>query len=211
MGMAVRQQTTQNFRIDPGGTPSSLGKFLLSPGGIALSFAWGFAEATLFFIVPDVLLSLVAIFSLRRVWQHIAAAIAGAVAGGALIVLWAQTNPDSAVALVKKVPFVTERMFSRVDLSYQTRGIFAVYAGPLTGTPYKIYAVAAPRFVSPTSFLFATIPARGWRFVLVSLFSAACAGVLRKYWNASLRQLTRWHALAWMAFYAFYWTRIVMR
>lgn len=191
--------------------PSGLGKFLLGSGGIALSFAWGFAEATLFFVVPDVLLSLVAILSLRRVWQHVAAAIAGAVAGGALLFLWAQTNPDSAIAVVKKVPFVTERMFAHVDVSFQTRGIVAVYVGPLTGTPYKIYAVVAPRFVQFRPFLFATIPARGWRFVLVSLFSGACAAVLRKYGNANLRALARSHALAWTAFYIFYWTRIVMR
>jgi len=96
----------------------------------------------------------------------------------------------------------------KVDMSFQTRGLSAVYVGPLTGTPYKIYAVAAPRFEPFPSFLFATILAR---FILVSLFSGACAGALRKYGNASLRQLTRWHALAWTAFYIFYWMRIVMR
>ena len=208
VSIAASHQGTQTSKID-GAASSGLGRFLLGSGGVRLSFAWGFAEATLFFIVPDVWLSLVAIFSVRRLWRHLAATIAGAVAGGALIFLWAQTNPNFALAVVRKVPFVTEQMFVHVDVSFQTRGIAAVYLGPLTGTPYKIYAVAAPRFVPFASFLFATIPARGWRFVLICLFSAACAAVLRKYRKASLRELTRWHGLAWTAFYIFYWTRMV--
>lgn len=208
--MVASHQVIQTSKIDVAAS-LGLGKFLLAPLGVALSFLWGFAEATLFFVVPDVWLSLVAIFSLRRVWQHIAAAITGAAAGGALIFLWAQTHPDSATAVVNKVPFVTKQMFAKVDMSFQTRGLSAVYLGPLTGTPYKIYAVAAPRFVPFPSFLFVTILARSWRFILVSLLSGACAGALRKYGNATLRQLTRWHALAWTAFYIFYWMRIVMR
>lgn len=207
--MAASHQALQKSGFDPTGAPSSL-NFLLGPGGVALSFLWGFAEATLFFIVPDVLLSLVSIFSLRRVWRHIAAAVAGAVAGGALMFFWALANPDSARAAVTKVPFVTEQMFAHVHAGFRKSGILAVYVGPVTGTPYKIYAVAAPKFLSFTSFVVATAPARGWRFILVSLFSAACAGVLRRGWNKSLRQLTLLHALAWTAFYIFYWTRIAM-
>jgi len=64
--------------------------FLAGSGGLALSFFWGFFEATFFFVVPDVLLSLVVIVSFRRVWRHIAAAIGGAVCGGALMFFWAQ-------------------------------------------------------------------------------------------------------------------------
>jgi hypothetical protein len=210
MSTAASHQVIQKPDIDPAGAPSGFANFLLGSGGIALSFFWGLAEATLFFIVPDVLLSLVSIFSLRRVWRHIAAAIAGAVAGGALMFFWAQTNPDSARAAVKKVPFVTEAMFVLVDAGFRKSGMLAVYAGPMTGTPYKIYALTAPKFASFTSFVFATVPARAWRFILVSLFSAACAGVLRMRWNISLGQLARWHALAWTAFYVFYWTRIAM-
>ena len=210
MSMAVSQRVIQKSETDPAGASSGLGNFLLGPGGVALSFVWGFAEATLFFVVPDVLLSLVAILSLRSVWRHIAAAIAGALAGGALMFFWAQVNPHSARVAVNKVPFVTEQMFAHVDAGYQKSGIVTVYVGPMTGTPYKIYAVAAPPFVSLASFVVATIPARGWRFTLVSLVFAVCAGLLRKYWNKSFRQLTLWHALAWMVFYGFYWTRIAM-
>lgn len=210
MSTAASHQVIQKPDADRAGESSGFANFLLGSGGVALSFFWGLAEATLFFIVPDVLLSLVSIFSLRRVWRHIAAAIAGAVAGGALMFFWAQTNPDSARGAVEKVPFVTEAMFAHVDAGFRKSGMLALYRGPMTGTPYKIYALAAPKFASFASFVLATIPARGWRFILVSLFSAACAGVLRVRWNRSLGQLARWHALAWTVFYVFYWTRIAM-
>jgi membrane protein YqaA with SNARE-associated domain len=203
---AIEAGTSNRDRPFLGGS-----RFLTGSGGLALSFLWGFLEATFFFVVPDVLLSLVAIVSFRRVWRHIAAAIAGAVCGGAVMFFWAQENPAKAYTTVKKVPFITERMFARVETSYRKDGMAAVYLGPMSGTPYKIYAVEAPGFFKATPFLVATIPARGWRFVLVSLFAAAGAAVLRRRWNKSVRHLTILHTLAWTLFYIFYWTSISMK
>ena len=80
--MVASYQVIQTSKIDVAAS-SGLGKFLLGPLGVALSFLWGFRRSDSFLVVPDVWLSLVAIFSLRRVWQHIAAAITAA--GGALI------------------------------------------------------------------------------------------------------------------------------
>jgi membrane protein YqaA with SNARE-associated domain len=50
-----------------------------------IAFIWGLAEATLFFIVPDVYLGFVALFDWRRALRALAAPIAGAVLGGALM------------------------------------------------------------------------------------------------------------------------------
>jgi len=184
--------------------------FLATSVGLALSFFGGFFEATFFFVVPDVLLSLVAILSFRRVWRHIGAAIVGAVCGGAVMFFWAQENPTKAYAALKRVPFITEQMFAQVEVGYQKNGLAAVYLGPMSGTPYKIYAVETPRFFRATPFLLTTIPARGWRFVLVSLFAAGCAAILRRRCNKSVRELTILHALTWALFYISYWTRISM-
>jgi membrane protein YqaA with SNARE-associated domain len=55
-------------------------------GLMAAAALWGFAEATLFFIVPDVLLSIIAVRRGRRpAWIAMAWTIAGAIAGGALM------------------------------------------------------------------------------------------------------------------------------
>jgi len=49
------------------------------------AFLWGFAEATLFFIVPDVLLTLLAVrFGWRRAIMPLLFCLSGAVVGGAV-------------------------------------------------------------------------------------------------------------------------------
>ena len=63
---------------------------------LATAFAWGLAEAICFFIVPDVLLTLIAMRSLRSAMKATMAALAGALVGGALVVVFAHASPDAA-------------------------------------------------------------------------------------------------------------------
>jgi hypothetical protein len=55
-------------------------------------------------------------------------------------------------------------MFADVETSFRERGLGAIFLGPLTGIPYKIYAVHAPSHVGEAAFLAATVPARARRF-----------------------------------------------
>ena len=71
--------------------------------GTVLVFLWGFAEGTLFFILPDVPLSFVALFLPRRALLHMAAIVAGAVLAGAVMFTWADHSPG-ARAGVAHVP-----------------------------------------------------------------------------------------------------------
>ena len=65
--------------------------------GIAL--AWGFAEATLFFIVVDVLITYVTVyFGMRRGVETVFFATIGAVAGGAAMYHWGGDDPAGMVA-----------------------------------------------------------------------------------------------------------------
>jgi membrane protein YqaA with SNARE-associated domain len=50
---------------------------------VGLAFLWRLGESTLFLVVPDAVVSLVSMLENRRAWRHIAAAVAGAVLGGA--------------------------------------------------------------------------------------------------------------------------------
>ena len=179
--------------------------------GVALAFFWGLAEGTFFFVVPDVVISLAALLRPGRAWRHVVAAIAGAVLGGALLFNWSTQNPAGAREAVAHVPFVTAPMFERVHESYQAHGLGAVFRGPLTGTPYKIYAVEAPEFVSRTTFLLGTVPARGERFLVVWIVFGVAGVVLRRYLGWTASQLALRHAAFWVLFYAFYWSRIAFR
>lgn len=63
----------------------------------AIAALWGIAEATVFFIVPDVWISFVAA---RRDWKAgvLAACLActGALIGGAIMYLWASRDAEAA-------------------------------------------------------------------------------------------------------------------
>jgi len=184
--------------------------FLSGGSGIFLSFLWGFAEGTFFFVVPDAFLSLVAIVAPRRVWRHILAAVFGAVCAGALMYAWAARNPAQAHEVVSRVPFIPQRMFDGVRNGYERHGMTALFLGPLSGIPYKIYAIEAPPHFGLVRFAFATAPARAWRFILVCLFAGSAASLLRQKWKKTPKQLATIHSVVWILFYALYWARIAL-
>ena len=180
-------------------------RFLAGKPGVFLAFLWGLAEGTLFFVVPDVLLSLVAILRPRRCWRHIVAATGGALIAGAVLYGWAARDLRHARDTIAGVPFITNQMLAKADQSYRARGIGAVFLGPFSGTPYKLYAVAAPAYVRELPFLTATVPARAERFTLVCLLFGFAASWIRQKWQWSAKRLVVLHGFVWILFYAFYW------
>jgi membrane protein YqaA with SNARE-associated domain len=183
--------------------------------GIALAFLWGFAEGTLFFILPDVPLSLAAMYRPRRALLHVAAIIAGAVLAGAVMFSWSaqrwsahrwSAHGPTARQSVAHVPLVTPAMFERAESDYRQFGIWAASWGPVRGIPYKVYAVEAPEHSSLWPFLLVTIPARLWRLLVVWLGFAGAGMLLRKLGRASLAPAL--HALFWIVVYAIYWATV---
>ena len=176
---------------------------------LVVAAAWGFAEATLFFLVPDVALSAIAIADWRLALWGCLAATAGAMAGGALM-YWAGRRDDGRLRqLFLRIPGIGPAMLDRVSRQVGSQGFLAVMLGPLYGTPYKLYAAeAGRRRMSLAGLLLVTIPARLLRFVAVTLLAAWLAhGVAPAVPRAA--QFTAW-ALAWVAFYAWYF-RVMRR
>jgi len=166
------------------------------------AFAWGVAEGTLFFIVPDVLLSFI---GLRRGAQPafiacLAAAI-GAALGGVVMYAWSAQDPAGVYDLVLHVPAISGDMGEAARTAMAEQGWFAAtLEGPLSRTPYKVYAVLAPQAGAPLwLFAAASILARLPRFLIVSM---ACALISR--YGAprfGMATLTRALALGWVLFY----------
>jgi hypothetical protein len=179
--------------------------------GVGLAFLWGLAEATFFFVVPDVLISLAALYRPGRAWRHVVAAVAGALVGGALMFGWAARDAKSAADAVARVPFIRARMFAHVHASYEAHGAGAIFLGPLTGTPYKIFAVEAPEFIGRGTFLLNTAPARGERFVLVWALFGVTGKWLRRRRNWTAGRLAVVPGIFWVLFYAVNWSLIVFR
>ncbi len=171
----------------------------------ALAATWGAAEATLFFIVPDVLLSRIVLQDRRRALLACCWALGGALLGGVLIWIVGYVNPDPARALFAAIPAIDPPMIERVHEQILDLGPWAVFIGPLTGTPYKVYALeAASAGFGLLAFLLVSVPARLLRFVIVVLLTHAIATGLRRF--ASTRALQALHLAAWVAFYAWYFT-----
>lgn len=61
---------------------------------------------------------------------------------------------------VDAVPAVTSEMLVRVERDLHDVGAIAMFIGPLTGTPYKLYAVPAPAAgIDLCWFLLISVPA----------------------------------------------------
>ena len=159
----------------------------------------------MFFIVPDVLLSRIALTSRRAALIACAWTTAGAVAGGILIWSLGQSDPEPVRSVFTAIPAISNGMIAEVHGQLVQYGATALFIGPTIGTPYKIYALeAAGAGIGLLTFTLISIPARIIRFVLVSLLASAVSQLLLK--KLALRTIYWLHALAWAAFYAIYFS-----
>jgi membrane protein YqaA with SNARE-associated domain len=127
---------------------------------------WGLAEATLVFIVPDVWLTSVALGDRRQALDACGPAIAGALAGGAVMYYWGRRHPAAAVAAVDAVPGISPATIARVEAALRTRGWWPMVVGTLTAVPYKIFAIKSGALGRPFgAFLVVSLFARALRFV----------------------------------------------
>lgn len=171
--------------------------------GIAIGLAWGFAEATLFFLVPDVALTYLAIAGPGQAWIGCAAAVVGALIGGALVYRWGARDPSSLRSLFVRIPAIDHREVAAVRGRVGRSGFTALFLGPLLGTPYKLYAAEAGRRRLPLSrFLLISIPARGIRFVAATALSLWLVGGPLETWSAGAIALLA--TGFWILFYAGY-------
>jgi len=173
------------------------------------AFVWGFAEGTLFFLVPDVILTFIGLKRGARsaAFASLIAAI-GAACGGTVMYLWSARDPAAAQQAVLAVPAISDAMYAAAREAMQTHGWFvATFEGPLTSTPYKVYATLAPHVGAPLpAFALASIIARLPRFLAVSIGVALIGRVLRR-WFSERQRL--WVLIgAWLLFYAAFFARM---
>ena len=161
---------------------------------------WGFAEATLFFIVPDVLLSFLALDSRRRALIGCIWVVTGAVVGGAAMYAWGARDRDQATAALERVPAVDRAMIDRVEREMEETGFVAVFVGAFTGTPYKLFATSAGSLrMGLIPFLAVSIPARLVRFVLVSWLVGGISRFVGERWDPGRKRAAL--AIFWIVFY----------
>jgi membrane protein YqaA with SNARE-associated domain len=170
------------------------------------AFAWGFAEGTLFFIVPDVILSFIGLKRGARDAAFAALiAACGAACGGIVMYLWSAHDAAAARAVVDAVPAVTEMMMWRAPHDMGEHWFAATVLGPLTSTPYKVFAVFAPQAGVPLAlFAVGSVFARLPRFLLAAVAGAAARRWLGR-WVPAL-WLTIALMVFWIGFYAIFFS-----
>ena len=187
-------------------SPLSHGAWLLRTPGLLVGFLWGFAEGTLFFIIPDLVITFTALFSLKQSLKQLGAVLAGSLLGGWLIFTLATWDYPATRRAVGDVPFVTPRMFEATQRNYEASGLWTLGQGPLSGIPYKVFAVEAPAHASLLPFLLVSIPGRLGRLALPwVLFASAGLWLKRRIAKQPLWAIAA-HAVFWIAVYAYYWS-----
>jgi hypothetical protein len=170
------------------------------------AFLWGAAEGFLFFVVPDVVISGIA---LAKGWRAglvaCLLAAAGAGLGGGAMYLWSQGSPDAARAAVAAVPSVSDPMIADARADMAREGwLVAALKGPLTSTPYKVYAMLAPGVGAPLpAWIAAAFPVRLPRFIGVALAFALARRLAAG--RVSGRTLSLLFLAGWVLFYGWFW------
>ena len=171
----------------------------------AASFAWGFAEATLFFTVPDVLLTYAVIrVGWRKALGLLLFVLSGALLGGAAMYGLAAINTETARATVDSVPLISRDMIERAAQEMRGDWLWNMIVGAMTGTPYKVYAIEAPGAGVPfVAFMLGSVPARSIRWLLTLAFAALVVAALNRAGLAKIA-VPLWASM-WIAFYLFYY------
>lgn len=169
----------------------------------AFAIIWGLAEATVFFIVPDVLLSWLALHNYKHALVACLYALSGALLGGGMIWLLGQTDAEAGRALFASLPAINDGMVADVRSQLENSGLISLFQGPLTGTPYKIYALEAGSLdYGLLIFLLVSILSRLIRFVVVAVFVGTLGRLLAH--RLTLGQRRGLLAVCWTGFYSWY-------
>lgn len=189
---------------------SNVETWIKSRKSLATTAAWGAAEGSFFFLVPDMLLTFVAMFLPKRSLLHVGCVVLGSLGAGLLVFQAARLWPAESKRFIDSVPFVTDAMFARVERDYASHGPAGLLLGPTSGTPYKVYAVLAPQHISLSEFLLVSVPARLERLLITWAQFTVLGIALRRWAKNPQKWMLFFFVVYWAGVYAVYWGRILL-
>ncbi|MFW6090537.1 MAG: 1-acyl-sn-glycerol-3-phosphate acyltransferase [Actinomycetota bacterium] len=175
---AARSQIGVMLSTPPTFPPRSRSRELIARAfagrlGVAIVGGWAVAEAVSWPVLPEVALFAALLAVPRRWWVLVPTAVAGSVAGGVLAWTLAATGIDAPQ------PLTTEPMRERAAQQLETAGATAVRGQPLSGVPFKVYAVQAGRLgVDPVAFAGESVLGRAPRIATLGLVFAGVGALL---------------------------------
>jgi len=129
--------------------------------------------------------------------------LVGALLGGLVMYVWGAYDLPGASHVLTMIPAISPEMITQVHTQLVEQGALAIMTGPVSGTPYKIYAIQSETAgIGLLIFMLISIPARLIRFILLTTIlhyaHKAICHLLRR--DDSLHFLI----LGWIIFYMFY-------
>jgi membrane protein YqaA with SNARE-associated domain len=142
---------------------------------------WGYAEATRFWLIPDILLAWIGLIRPQSIGPSVVAATIGATLGGASM----HQNADKELRRLTRIPGINDAMLVDASKRFASQRWSAVVRAPFDGIPYKVYATESGVVGTPLAELIAWTPvARAWRFLLTALV----AGLIGAIFSRSVRR-----------------------
>lgn len=178
-------------------------------GWLWLAFAWGLAESTFFFLVPDVLSSRLVLQRSRTGFAACGYSLAGALVGGSTLYFLGRDPAvqRSILFWADFVPGIHPALIDQARLQLVAHGPAALFSGFISGIPYKLYAAqAAGAGIGPGTFLLASATARLTRFLLVTTLTWSIGAFFLPTLGVAAK--LRLHAAGWVSFYLFYFLRM---
>jgi membrane protein YqaA with SNARE-associated domain len=187
--------------------PIAPGRLRYTPDTL-LAVTWGLAEATMFFIVPDVLLTRIAILrGWRQALRACCWALAGAMVGGALVYYAAATGHSTGLARwFDWLPGISPSLLAQAHDGLEDHGLVVLWRGAFGGIPYKLYAMqAGAMHIGWMTFLLVSAVSRLARFAATSMVAWVLAKTVLRFCSRAYLQAI--HVAVWVAFYAVYFIR----
>jgi hypothetical protein len=176
-----------------------------SRAALWIGAAWGFAEASVFFIVPDVWLGFVALFAPRRMPATLAATLAGAAAGVAFLYLATLVRPDELTSLILALPAIAPADLEQARAQLEDDGAGAILPGVVEGRAIKLYVHgAALDGIGLVEVVAFTVLNRLARLLIVGSVMAALGWAGRAIVARRPRAVVALYVAAWVVFYAAY-------
>ena len=164
-----------------------------------IAFLWWFAEWTLFFIIPDIFITFVALFFWFKKWvKTIFFVVIWAMLGGSLMYFLWKYNYLLAYDILTHIPLINKNMINFAQTWLGKNWLYDMIIAPSNGIPYKIYAVLAwKENLNYFLFLLFTIPARASRFILSFLL----ASLIWKIFQKNIQKYKKY----WIYLFIFVW------
>jgi membrane protein YqaA with SNARE-associated domain len=158
-----------------------------TPYGLPALFLLAFAESSFFPVPPDVLLMALALGAPKRAMKFAMLCTAGSVLGG---IAGYGIGYFGYESLGKPIIdfYHGHEVMAHIELQYKQYGFWGVLVAAITPIPYKVFTISSGFFrFDFSSFLFASVIGRSFRFFLVAgliyAFGPAIKSFIDKYFN----------------------------